>query len=346
MNTEIRRRLITPLVRGLFVCLLGSSGFTAAATITEVEPNDSISSAQSTPVPPLGLTISAVIGQVGGGNTTDVDFFTFDATAGDTPSITIVGAMQFDPTTGACNGFSSIIGLYDALGNLKGQGEAVCGGSEAVINNVTLPATGTYFVAVSGWPHYWDQGGLFTNSGVAYAGGPYQLVIGGVINPTPTPTPTPTPAPLPSPTAKHVPIEVMHWQGDERDLEKRKGRDPIAVAILSMDGFDAMTVDPNSLTFGATGAEKSLFRCHKNGKDVNRDGRTDMVCYFKPDVANFQTGDLNGVLRGKTKSGQQIEGSGALKIFTVPTKKPRFKRYDHDGNDGANRQTGSDTGKK
>ena len=37
----------------------------------------------------------------------------------------------------------------------------------------------------------------------------------------------------------------MHWHQDEGDLGKRKGLDPITVAILSMDGFDAMTVDPN-----------------------------------------------------------------------------------------------------
>ena len=357
MNTEMRRRLLTPLVRGLVVCLLGSSGFASAAAITEVEPNDSISSAQSAPVPPEGLTISAVIGQIGGGYTTDVDFFTFDATQGDTPSIMIVGAMKPD-ATGICTGFSSIIALYDSVGNLLGHGEANCPVADALINNVTLSATGKYVVAVSGYPHYWDQGGVALNIDMPSPGGAYQLVINRVVNPTPapapiptptptpaptptptppptvTPTPTPAPPPLPSSSAKHVPIEVMHWHQEERDLDKRKGMDPITVAILSMDGFDATTVDPSSLTFGATGYEKSLFRCHKNGKDVNRDGRIDTVCYFKPDVANFQTGDLNGVLKGKTKSGQQIEGSAALKIFSVPKEKHRFKHHDSHDDDG------------
>ena len=110
------------------------------------------------------------------------------------------------------------------------------------------------------------------------------------------------------------------------------------MAILSMNDFDATTVDPNSLTFGRSGDEKSLFRCHKTGKDINRDGRTDMVCYFKPDVANFQTGDLSGVLKGRTKSGRQIEGSGALKIFSVPTEKRRFKKGAQHNNDGDKRK--------
>jgi len=121
---------------------------------------------------------------------------------------------------------------------------------------------------------------------------------------------------------------------------------PIAVAILGMEGFDATTVDPNSLTFGATGNEKSLFRCHKKGKDINRDGRMDTVCYFKPDVANFQTGNMNGVLKGKTKSGQQIEGSAALKIFSVPTEKSRYKHHDKHGNGRDDQRNGNDKGKR
>ena len=142
-----------------------------------------------------------------------------------------------------------------------------------------------------------------------------------------------------------MPIVVRHWHQDERDLGKRNGRDPITVAILSTVGFDAMTVDPNSLTFGATGKEKSLFRCRKHDKDINRDGRIDMVCYFKPDVASFQPGDLNGKLEGKTlptpgKPAQQIKGTAALRIFSVPTERRGFKdhpRHHHDGDKRASR---------
>lgn len=362
MNTEMQRRLIAPLVRGLLICsLAGSTAFATAAAVDEVEPNNSISSAQSIAVPPEGLSISAVMGQINDDFTTDVDFYTFDGTQGDTPSIMIVGAMQPD-ATGTCTGFSSIIALYDSVGNMLGQGEASCPDADAFINNVTLSVTGKYIVAVSGYPHYFDQGGEALNIDMPSPGGDYQLVIGGVHNPTPTPTPTPTPDPTPTPTptpdptptptptpdpiptpiptpspsAKHVPIEIRHWHQDESDLDKRKGMWPITVAILSMRHFDAMTVNADTLTFGATGYEKSLFRCRKSGVDINRDRRIDMVCYFKPDVANFKTGDLNGVLKGKTKSGEQIEGSAALKIFSVPKEKPRFKHRHHPHRDRKN----------
>ena len=130
-----------------------------------------------------------------------------------------------------------------------------------------------------------------------------------------------------------MPIVVKHWRQDERDLDRRGGRDPIVVAILSVRGFKAtQEVDPNSLTFGRTGSEKSLYRCRKPNMDVNRDGRMDMVCYFRAEVANFQTGDLNGKLEGKTVSGQRIKGAAALRIFSVPKQRHGFKRHGHHRN--------------
>ena len=151
----------------------------------------------------------------------------------------------------------------------------------------------------------------------------------------------------------HVPIEIRHWHQDERDLDKRNGQDPITVVIFSMANFNAMTVDANSLTFGSGGSEKSLFRCRKEGKDVNHDGLPDMVCYFKPDVANFQPGHLNGKLRGKAKLGQKIldiEGNAALKIFTRKTERGEFKHRDERGSDrdddGDDRKNGKDKQKR
>ena len=361
MNTEMQRRLFMPLVRGLLVCLLGSSAIAAAApmAITEVEPNDSIASAQPTPVPPEGLAISGVIGTIVGGITNDVDYFRFDGTQGDTPSFMIVGAMKPN-ATGICTGFSSIIGLYNSAGVLWGQAEANCPFTDALLNNVTLPATGTYIVAVSGYPHYFSgvpNPVTALNLDMPTPGGAYQLVISGVRNPNaaPAPTPAPTPTPTPSPHAKQVPIEVKHWHQDgphdERDLGKRNGQDPITVVIFSMaesakDKFDAMTVDENSLTFGATGYEKSLFRCRKEGKDVNGDGHLDKVCYFKPDIAGFHSDDqnavqMNGHLMGRTNSGQQIEGSAALKVFSVPAQKRRFEHHDDQGNGEDGLQNGN-----
>ena len=336
MNTEMQRRLTAPLVCGLLVCLLGSSGFAAAAAMAEVEPNDSVSTAQSTPVPAGGLTVSGAIGDTTGTPNTDVDFFTFEGTQGDTPLIETIGATKPD-ADGTCHGFPSVVTLYDSSLNLLSESMADCAtptaAREARIDNYTLAATGTYYVAVAEWPHIGATGAITQGMFFPTNGGDYQLAVSGVNTPPPT-----------TRSVKHVPIQVRHWHQDEHDFGRRNGRDPITVAILSMKDFDAMTVDANSLTFGATGNEKSLFRCRKNGKDIGRDGH--MVCYFKPDVANFQTGDRNGVLKGKTKSGQQIEGSAALKIFTMPSEKRGFRHHDKHGNGRDDHRNGNDKGNR
>ena len=351
MNTEMQRSLLSLFTRGLFVCVLGVSGITVAAAMTEMEPNDSLSSAQQTPVPAEGLSITGSIGNSAGDPSTDADYFTFEGTAGDTPLIQIVGSLQPDGA-GSCAGFPSLLALYDSMGNVRAMSDAECEtGTEPRITGSTLPTTGTYTVVVSAYPHWADQDGVLQNMEFATPGGTYVLQISGVRNPNPpaqTPPPvetpptqtppvesppaeTPPPVPpvqLPPPSAaRQVPIEVRRWHQDERDIEKRRGIDPITVAILTMDGFDATTVNPNTLTFGRTGYEKSLFRCRKHPRDINRDGRMDTVCYFKGDVANFQPGDLNGLLKGKTMSGEQIEGAAALKVYSVPTEKRGFKRH-------------------
>lgn len=94
-------------------------------------------------------------------------------------------------------------------------------------------------------------------------------------------------------------------------------RGHIPVAILSSPTFNAVTqVDQTSLTFGATGDEASFAFCGANGEDVNGDGLPDLVCHFSTQTAAFQTGSSNAVLKGKTVSGEPIEGSEA--ILTVP----------------------------
>jgi hypothetical protein len=345
MNTEMQRRFIVPLVRGLVLCFLVSSGLASAAAINEVEPNDTLLSAQPIYVPAEGTSVSAVIGELNGPWNADVDFFTFDGTQGDVPSIATVGALNPD-APGSCLGFPANLALYDAAGTMVAMASGDCfAGTEAFINSYTLPATGTYTIGVSAWNfHALNDGGAMDNPDLLYTGGPYLLVVNGVrdSSPPPTPVPTPTPPPtLPPPSpAMHVPIEIRHWHQDEVGLGKRHGKDPITVVILSMADFDARSVDPSSLTFGRTGEEDSLFRCRKESKDVNHDGLPDLVCYFKPDVADFQPGNLMGNLHGRIKAtGEQIEGSAALKIFTRKEQKG-FKHGPKQGSEGDDRKNG------
>ena len=131
-------------------------------------------------------------------------------------------------------------------------------------------------------------------------------------------------------------IAILQWHNEDTQIGKFKGDDPIPVAILSTPGFDAMTIDQNSLTFGVFGDEKSLLRCKKHGKDVKvdkvKDGVKDLVCYFRPDLGGFKVGDVQGILMGRTASGKMIKGSAVLRIMRLSPKKTEswHKRHNVD----------------
>lgn len=86
----------------------------------------------------------------------------------------------------------------------------------------------------------------------------------------------------------------------------------IPVAIISTEALDASDVDVTSLTFGATGNEASLSKCA--AEDVNGDGILDLVCHFNTQDAGFQTGDTEGILRGKTLEGVPFSGTDSVTI--------------------------------
>jgi hypothetical protein len=134
-----------------------------------------------------------------------------------------------------------------------------------------------------------------------------------------------------------VTILVKHWHGDDSSLGRYKGKDPIPVAILSAPGFKATTmIDEKSLKFGATGSERSLIRCDRKGRDVRvdkvKDGMKDLVCYFRPDVAGFKTGDVQAFLTGDLVGGGKVKGTAALKNFEMSKKKDKgwHKRHNVD----------------
>ena len=92
-----------------------------------------------------------------------------------------------------------------------------------------------------------------------------------------------------------------------------RGRVP--VAVLSTESFLAATeIDQNSITFGKTGDEASLSRCNGNGEDVNADGILDLLCHFTTALTGLGVGDTQGILKGKTWSGMNIQGSDLVNV--------------------------------
>jgi hypothetical protein len=85
----------------------------------------------------------------------------------------------------------------------------------------------------------------------------------------------------------------------------------IRVAILTTDTFDATTVDPNKVLFGASGTEAASVQSAP--QDADGDGDTDLILHFRTQDTGIACGDTSASLKGETLSGQLIEGSDSIK---------------------------------
>ena len=297
-----RHKLIRAFQIGIAGALL-AAGWAQAQTISEVEVNHPILQAQKLQFATDNLTIEGVLGRVSGLAVDDLDFYLFHGQAGDVVTIDIDGAQ------GGLRSFDSYIGVYQAVQGfplLRANDDTatIDPGStsrlDSRIDNFRLPASGNYVVLVSNYPRYPLTGGIVANPSVIQ-NGDYKLIISGV-----------------TPEVMQINIDIKPGTTGLAPINPRaKGKIP--VALLSSQNFNALSANPATLTFGATGNEGSLSHCGKSGEDVNGDGQLDLVCHFENQDANFEKGDLEGILRGRTMTGTAFEGRGLLKI--VPEKR-------------------------
>ncbi|MBL8865194.1 MAG: tandem-95 repeat protein [Planctomycetia bacterium] len=115
-----------------------------------------------------------------------------------------------------------------------------------------------------------------------------------------------------------IAIDVLPGNaGNEIRLRTAKS---IEVAILSSAQFDARTVDVTSLRFGRTGAEDSIARNKKTGapqfslRDVNGDGRLDLVASYDVKKAGFQVGDTRAILTGRLTNGLAFAAEDTIRV--------------------------------
>jgi hypothetical protein len=108
---------------------------------------------------------------------------------------------------------------------------------------------------------------------------------------------------------------------DANRINPNSSRD-INVAIFTANGFDATTVDPNTVRFGATGIEAAPI--YSAIRDVNGDGSFDMILRFAIQDTGIVCGDTSISLTGQTSQGLSIIGSSPIK--TVQCKKPKMSR--------------------
>ena len=91
-------------------------------------------------------------------------------------------------------------------------------------------------------------------------------------------------------------------------------KDRVKVAILGSKSFNVADVDTSSLRFGAKGDEKTLRKCKRRLKDVNRDGHKDLVCKFNLKDTGFKADTSKAVLSGYTKGGAVFHGSDNVEV--------------------------------
>jgi hypothetical protein len=98
-----------------------------------------------------------------------------------------------------------------------------------------------------------------------------------------------------------------------------KSRREVPVAIFTLQEFDATTVDPNTVRFGPSGTEAAPVSYRF--RDVDRDGRADMIVRFEIRDTGITCGDTSAVLTGQTFGGRSISGRSPL--TTVGCERPK-----------------------
>lgn len=265
-----------------FASLVAVPGLTQATEFAEIEPNNTIGAAQMLRIENGSGAVNARIS-----TSTDVDFYSFRALDGDLIDVKI------QPGARAA-GLPTSIALFDSdykVLHEDGWNEV----TDAHIEKASIDKTGHYFVGVIARPARFRDGGK-VGRGFPFTGA-YTLVISGVSDPI-----------------MQINIDVKpNTRKRSRFNPNSKGKVP--VALLSSGEFVPALVDESSLTFGATGHERSYSHCNPVRRDVNKDGVPDLVCHFNTAVADFGERDTDGYVRGRLIDGREFEGHGPLKVI-------------------------------
>ena len=122
---------------------------------------------------------------------------------------------------------------------------------------------------------------------------------------------------LPSvPVTTQIMLDVR--PGDRRHRVNLHSHGHLDVALLSSASFDATTVDVGSICFGDAGDpdQRDCSAQRARRRDVNHDGRTDVVVRFGIAATGIDAGDVEACATGVTSDGRLFAGCGP--ITTTP----------------------------
>lgn len=113
------------------------------------------------------------------------------------------------------------------------------------------------------------------------------------------------------------PIDIQ--PGDPDNVVVRGRGALVTVAVLWSSDLDPRLIATNSLRFGRTGWEDSLYQPPAGRPrvwlaDVNGDGELDLVAEFEVSKTGFRLGDTKGILTGRTRSGAAFSAEDEVDI--------------------------------
>jgi hypothetical protein len=109
--------------------------------------------------------------------------------------------------------------------------------------------------------------------------------------------------------SREVAIDIRP-RSDANKIDPNSSKN-VNVAIFSANGFDATTVDPNTVRFGATGIEAAPI--HAAQRDVDGDGGPDIVLRFRILDTGIKCGDTLARMTGRTFGGVSLVGSSPIR---------------------------------
>lgn len=113
-----------------------------------------------------------------------------------------------------------------------------------------------------------------------------------------------------------TPIIIDIKPGSETNSINLGSAGVIPVAILSTDDFDALTVDPASVSLAGASVrlagKSDKYLCHQ--EDVNLDGLIDLVCQVYTAQLMVDEGDTTAILEAETLDGEKLLGEDFIRI--------------------------------
>jgi hypothetical protein len=113
-----------------------------------------------------------------------------------------------------------------------------------------------------------------------------------------------------------IPVLVDVKPGSSPNSVNPRSGGVIPVAILTTEAFDATTVDPSTVRFGATGT--GAVAVHDGLEDVDFDGDLDLILHFRTEQTGIVCGTTSVALTGETDGGEPIEGSDSVRTVGCP----------------------------